>query len=325
MVDEPAVPALRRPSGVLEVRDAGPARVLVADDSAISRRILKDKLTRWGYEVILASDGQEAWRLLEGRSTASIAILDWEMSGFTGPELCRKVREQGREPYVYLIVLTANERKEAVVEGLSAGADDYVKKPFDDQELEVRLRTGQRICDLQRQLIAAREVLRAQATHDPLTGLFNRGAIMDILRQELVRARRESGHVSVLLADLDHFKLVNDTHGHLVGDTVLCEAARRIREGLRTYDAVGRFGGEEFLVVMPGCERDAAGRRAEEIRTALARTPIAERDLRIPLTGSVGVAVSAPSGSLDPEDLVERADNALYRAKDGGRNRVEVA
>jgi diguanylate cyclase (GGDEF)-like protein len=313
----------KRPSGVLELRDTGAMKVLVADDSSISRRILADKLKKWGFEVILASDGTEALAVLQGKTLPSIAILDWEMPGFTGPELCRKVREQAREPYVYLILLTANERKEALVEGLAAGADDYVRKPFDEQELEVRLRAGERIGDLQQQLIAAREMLRAQATHDPLTTLFNRGAIVDILRQELVRGKREGTPVAALLVDLDHFKVINDTYGHLVGDVVLCEAAKRIREGLRTYDAVGRFGGEEFLVVMPGCDRESASKRAEEIRAALGKGPVKNGGALIRLTGSIGVAVSAES--IETKEILEKADAALYKAKDFGRNRVECA
>lgn len=318
-------PQPRRPSGVMELGDAAATRVLIADDSSISRRILADKLRAWGFDVHLASDGTEAWAALGEATLPNIAILDWEMPGFTGPELCRKVREAGREPYVYLILLTANERQEALVEGLAAGADDFVRKPFDDQELEVRLRAGQRISDLQRQLIAARELLRAQATRDPLTGLLNHGAILDVLKQEMARSRRESTPVATLLVDLDRFKTVNDTYGHLVGDAVLCTAARRIRDGLRPYDAVGRYGGEEFLVIMPTCDRDAAHRRAEEIRAAIAAGPVVEGSLSVAVTGSIGVAVTSPQDLHDPAGVIGRADRALYRAKDAGRNRVEVA
>jgi diguanylate cyclase (GGDEF)-like protein len=296
----------------------------VADDSVIARRIVKDLLTAWGYDVVACNDGDQAWAELSKDDPPVLAILDWEMPGVEGVEICRRVRALGREPYIYVILLTANERKEAVVEGLAAGADDYVRKPFDKHELEVRLRAGKRVTDLQSELIAARESLRAQATHDPLTGLWNRRAILDLLEKELARNRREGTSLAALVIDLDHFKKINDTHGHLVGDTVLLEAAKRMRSVLRSYDAVGRYGGEEFLIVLTGCTKEIAARRADQVRDAIGSEPMLVGK-PITVTGSVGVAVAPGDAEVDPRELLAAADEALYRAKNAGRNRIAVA
>jgi two-component system, cell cycle response regulator len=300
-------------------------RILVADDSGLSRRILRDLLSRWGYEVVVCADGDEAFRELQAKDAPVIAILDWEMPGMNGVEICRKIREQSREPYTYVILLTANDRKEAVVEGLAAGADDYVRKPFNEQELEVRLRAGKRVTDLESELIKAREILRAQATHDTMTGLLNRAAILDILDNELARSQREKTSLALLLVDLDHFKNVNDTWGHQVGDAALCEAARRMQSSLRSYDSLGRFGGEEFLVVVPGCTDEHVLGRANHVREALCAGPMNVGGQVVDLTGSVGGVVSRPGGDHEPKRLLKSADDALYRAKRAGRNRVEIA
>lgn len=300
-------------------------KVLVADDSSLSRRILRDLLSRWGYEVVVCSDGDEAWKALQEKDSPVLAILDWEMPGMNGVEICRRIRAQAREPYTYVILLTANDKKEAVVEGMAAGADDYVRKPFNEHELEVRLRAGRRVTDLESELITAREILRARATHDMMTGLLNRAAILDILDHELARSLREKTSLAVLLVDLDHFKQVNDTWGHQVGDGTLCEAARRMQASLRSYDSLGRYGGEEFLAVVPGCTQDGLFSRADHLREVLAAAPIEIGELRIDMTGSVGAVLSSPDGEHDAKKLLKAADDALYRAKHAGRNRIEIA
>jgi diguanylate cyclase (GGDEF)-like protein len=299
-----------------------PTKVLVADDSSLVRRMLGQLLSGWGYEAVACRDGAEAWKALQEKDAPVLTILDWEMPGMSGIELCRKIRQAAAEPYVYVILLTANEQKEAVVEGLTAGADDYLRKPFNQQELEARLRAGRRITDLQAELVAAREAQRAIATHDALTGLWNRGAIFDLFRKEHDRARREGRPLSVVMVDLDHFKKVNDTYGHPVGDGVLLEAARRLVSGTRTYDAIGRYGGEEFLVLLPGCAGDAAVGRADQLLHALASRPMVVDGHELSLTASLGVAVIGPGVGVDSEELLRAADEALYRAKTEGRNRV---
>lgn len=227
-------------------------RVLIADDDDVMRHILEASLTKWGYETVVARNGLEAWRILQANDAPRLAILDWIMPGMDGLEVCREIRKAEDTPYIYLLLLTAKHKREDVIAGMDAGADDYISKPFDPQELKVRLRAGRRILDLQAELVAARESLRYQATHDGLTGLLNRSAVLDTLRNELERANRQSIPLCLMLADFDHFKAINDTYGHTIGDAVLCEAARRMRSSIRTYDCVGRYGGEEFVFILPG-------------------------------------------------------------------------
>jgi diguanylate cyclase (GGDEF)-like protein len=298
-------------------------RVLIADDDSVSRLTLAHMLARWGYEVLAASDGTQAWSYLEKPDAPRLAILDWMMPGMTGPQLCRKLRELKREPYTYVLLLTARTDKQDVVEGMDSGADDYVTKPFDRDELQVRLRAGRRIVDLQAELVAARESLRDLATHDPLTGSWNRFAIMDTLNREASRSEREGSPLAIIMVDLDHFKLVNDTHGHLAGDAVLREAARRMQECVRSYDHVGRYGGEEFLIVLPGTSGPNALQLAERLRAALARGPIQVAGVSIRVSASFGVTAAEHPAAMVPETLIRLADDALYRAKEQGRNRVE--
>jgi diguanylate cyclase (GGDEF)-like protein len=300
-------------------------KVLIAEDDMVSRRLLEAMLTRWGYEVAVAHDGIEAWELLQRDSAAPIAILDWMMPRMDGVEVCRKVRQRGQEPYIYLLLLTTKGHKANIIEGLDAGADDYLTKPFDPHELQVRLHTGKRIITLQAELIEAREALRMQALHDPLTGVWNRRAILDVLGNELARSRREGLSVAVAIADLDHFKHINDTYGHMVGDTALCESTNRMRTLLRTYDAIGRYGGEEFLIVLPGCTSQDAFKLAERLRLGMSQEPVKISGGAIEVMCSLGVAASDTVAILDPVALIQAADNALYRAKAKGRNRVELA
>src|SRR5579872_4556954 len=187
-----------------------PVKILIADDSIVSRHLLEATLHSWGYDVIAACDGMEALEFLQKPDAPALAILDWMMPGLTGPEVCKRIRQHAREPYTYILLLTSKSLKEDLIEGMEAGADDYITKPFDQHELKVRLRSGTRIIDLQRELVAAQEELREQATKDFLTRIWNRSSILDILQRELVRGSREKRSVGVVLADLDHFKDVND-------------------------------------------------------------------------------------------------------------------
>jgi two-component system, cell cycle response regulator len=300
-------------------------KVLIAEDDMVSRRLLEASLTRWGYEVAVTHDGVEAWEVLQGTAAPPLAILDWMMPGMDGVEICRKVRQRGQEPYIYLLLLTTKGRKENIIEGLDAGADDYVTKPFDPHELQVRLRTGKRIVTLQAELIEARETLRIQATHDPLTELWNRRAILEILTNELARSRREGLPVAVVIADLDHFKRINDTYGHMVGDTALCAVVSRTRAMLRPYDAMGRYGGEEFLLVLPGCTSQDAFKLADRLRIGIGQDPVKFPGGSTTLTSSMGVAASDAIATVDVVALLRAADTALYRAKAAGRDRVELA
>src|SRR5437764_1068647 len=251
-----------------------PLRVIVAEDDASSRRLLEYFLNKWGFDSEVASDGTQAWGLLQSKDVPTIAIFDWVMPGLEGVDLCRKVRRLARQHYTYVLLLTSKTEKQDVIEGLGAGADDYVSKPFNPKELQARLLVAQRIIGFQEQLIATREELRIQATHDFLTQLLNRAGIMEALTQEMNRSQRKDGVFSVILADIDHFKKINDTYGHATGDEVLREVAARMKASLRSYDIAGRYGGEEFLVIVAESDEEAAVHVAEKIRKAVCSTPI---------------------------------------------------
>ena len=188
-------------------------KILAGDDNPVFQSMLRTMLSKWGYEVTVARDGVEAWQALQSENSPRLAILDWMMPGMDGVEVCRRIRAAGREPYTYILLLTGRKNAQDLVEGMDSGADDYLTKPFNAHELRVRLRAGRRILDLQEELLEAREALREQATHDSLTGLLNRGSILETLSNELSRAGRESQAVSLLMVDLDRFKLINDTYG----------------------------------------------------------------------------------------------------------------
>jgi diguanylate cyclase (GGDEF)-like protein len=296
-------------------------KVLIADDNATSRIMLRGALLQWGYEVVVAENGAQAWDVLADPDSPPLAILDWVMPHMTGPEVCRRVRETRREPYTYILLLTSKHTKDETVEGLEAGADDYVVKPFDRHELQVRLRAGKRIIDLQMELLRAREELRERANKDLLTMLPNRSAISATLEQELARCHRDRRSVGVILLDVDHFKKINDTHGHFAGDAVLRETAARLRGNMRPYDQVGRYGGEEFLVVLPNCELDQATQQAERMRIKLQSSTMMVDGAELRVSASFGVTVSDGS-ERNPDTFVRVADEALYRAKAGGRNCV---
>ncbi|MBZ5687255.1 MAG: diguanylate cyclase [Acidobacteriia bacterium] len=291
-------------------------RVLVVDDSAIYRHLITGHLKGWGFDITLANSGLEAWKILQRPGGPTLVLLDWVMPGMDGVELCRKIREAGSaDAYVYIILLTAKDSRSDLLKALEAGADDYLAKPFDEQELKARLLVGKRILGLQQELVRARESMRFASSHDGLTGLMNRTEIVKALNLELDRSHREKKPLTVLMADIDHFKMVNDQLGHLAGDEVLKEVAKRLRSQLRTYDSVGRYGGEEFLVLMPGCDVVAALVRADQIRSALSSSAIGSSAKARTITLSMGVAVTDGNMRLDAHDLLHQADCGLYKAK----------
>jgi len=300
-------------------------KILIADDDPLSRRLLEKTLMRAGYEVVPVPNGRQAVEHLSKPDAPRLALLDWMMPELDGPAVCRETRKHRDQNYVYMILLTSREAKADVVAGLESGADDYLIKPFNTDELKARLRTGERILHLEDRLVEAREQMRFKATHDHLTSLWNRGVILDLLDRELTRSQRENVCTAIVLGDLDHFKKVNDTYGHLVGDQVLREVARRLLSSVRSYDFVGRYGGEEFLIVLNNCRPDAALARAEQIRKSICARPVQTDAGPLEVTLSAGLLLSTDWGHRPAEDLIHEADSALYAAKMEGRNRVKVA
>jgi diguanylate cyclase (GGDEF)-like protein len=325
----PAVPAseLGDPKPSLDGKTSPLNTALIAEDDPIFRRILESWFKKWDYRVTAVENGLDAWAVLQREDAPQLAVLDWMMPGMDGIELCRKIRSRDQGLYRYILLLTAKDGKQDVVAGLEAGADDYLTKPFDVDELRARVRAGKRILDLQAALIHAHDDLQFAAAHDPLTGLWNRGAILDLLKREAYRRQRTGDPLGIIMADIDYFKKINDTYGHLVGDAVLQEVTRRLALGVRPYDVVGRYGGEEFLIVFPGCSASNLVIGAERLRCCVADQPIETSAGQIPVTLSLGLASAEQARQEVPdcEVFLRAADEALYAAKARGRNRVETA
>jgi len=299
-------------------------RILVADDCPIARKTHEKLLTSWGHEVVTAEDGQAAWDLVSSDQRGfQLAVIDWVMPGIDGLELVRRIRSRTESPYLYTLLVSANDQKRQVVQGIQSGADDYIVKPFNPLELKARVNIAARILRYERGRQDMIDQLAVLARTDGLTSLLNHAAIIRRLSEEISRARREERPLSVLLADIDHFKQVNDTHGHPAGDEVLRTVARRLSATVREVDLVARYGGEEFVVLLEGATPEGARIMAERLREAIAAEdiPTAEQPLRITL--SIGVACYPVHGD-ERELLLARADQALYAAKHGGRNRVQL-
>lgn len=296
-------------------------KILIADDDPVSRRVLEAALLRLGHEPVSAVDGTSALAALAAADAPRLAILDWMMPDVDGLTVCRTIR-RNPGPYTYVILLTARHQPEDLVQALDAGADDYLTKPLNRVELRARLQSGERVVALQEDLLRTQAALTHLATHDRLTGLWNRGRVVDELTRELSRARREKAPLSVAMVDLDHFKAINDTHGHAAGDAVLQQIGARMKAVLRVTDVVGRYGGEEFLLVMPRSDLAGAREVAERLRAAVERETIRCGSVDLQVTVTVGVASTALVG-FDAALLVQASDEALYRGKAAGRNRVE--
>jgi diguanylate cyclase (GGDEF)-like protein len=293
-------------------------KILIAEDDRGLASLLEVQVRLWGYEPTLVHDGVSALKALQEIDAPRMALLDWQMPGLDGIEVCRRLRQGVEHAYPYLVLLTGQAGSEAMVAGLEAGADEFLTKPVGSAELRARLGAGRRI-------VALQEQLREQAARDGLTGLYNRTAVLRILDRELNRAGREHRPLGVVLADLDHFKRINDTLGHLVGDEVLRQTARRMQTVHRPYDFIGRYGGEEFVSVLPGCDCRAALVLAERLRSRIAAEPVDYDGGRVRVTLSLGVMAWEGDESMDSEALLRAADAALYQAKRAGRDRAVLA
>ena len=297
-------------------------RILIAEDDATSRILLTRVLTNWGYEVTATKDGTEAWEALQAEDAPRLAIQDWMMPGMDGVDVCRLVRARETLQPPYIILLTALGDKDSVVTGLEAGANDYVGKPFDAAELHARLEVGRRLVELNDELIETQHALEILARTDSLTGIPNRGAIVKELEKEIERAAREDTRLGLGMLDIDHFKRVNDTYGHSAGDAVLRAVVQRVLSVMRPYDTFGRFGGEEFLVLVPGAAEGELRDVLERIRHAIGSAPIVVDGHELIVTASIG---GATRDNESADGLIARSDDALYAAKEQGRDRVSMA
>jgi diguanylate cyclase (GGDEF)-like protein len=304
--------------------------VLIAEDSATARAMLERTLSELGHTCIVAKDGEGAWELFKS-GRPEVVISDWMMPGIDGDELCRRVREYPASSYTYFILLTALDAQAHIVLGMEAGADDFLKKPFDADDLRARLIAAERVTALyervnaqQAELKTLNERLFAESRHDPLTAVGNRIALREELALLSARATRYGHAYAVALYDVDKFKAFNDTQGHLAGDHTLRAVADALAAGCRSGDAVYRYGGEEFVVLLPEQDLESAAAATERLRSAVAALAIAHPacGTGAVVTVSAGVAELEPSDAGDFEAVLKRADLALYRAKELGRDQV---
>ncbi len=305
----------------MPVKPAPPLRVLAADDDPISARILSKAILDWGMEAVVARNGLEAWRTLQGRGVR-MALLDWEMPEIDGLEICRRIRSAGGKHYTYIILLTSRDKSEDVIAGLESGADDYMIKPVKFDELRARLQAGRRIIALEDKLLQSQRRLFDLATKDGLTRLWNRRTILQFLDEELAHGARTGDPTSLIMMDVDNFKTINDTCGHQAGDRVLAALAKRLQKLVRPYDRIGRYGGDEILVVLPNCGLDHAAGIAERLHREAIGKPAKLRGQALGFTISLGVSSTEGRIRSMADRIISAVDMALYEAKRLGRDRV---
>ncbi len=310
--------------------------ILVAEDSTVSQRLLNRILNKWGYAITLVDNGNDAWKVLQEPKSPTLAILDWIMPGLSGPEVCRKIRQNPQTSDIYAILLTAKEGKANIIEGLEAGADDYISKPFDNDELRARIHVGERVLQLREELAGrvkqieeAYHQLEILSSIDPLTGIANRRSFDTAINREFRRAQRNKTALSFFMIDIDFFKNYNDFYGHLTGDECLIKVAKVLKNTVgRGTDLVARYGGEEFAILAPEVGEGQTCKLAEKIRQAVWNEHIEHLKSEISpyLTVSIGCTCYMPdpmnsaAQRSTSKDLISQADKALYQAKNNGRN-----
>lgn len=300
-------------------------KALIADDDLALRFVMQKLLEGWGFEPVVVSDGEEAFEVMtESKEPPRLLLLDWEMPKLSGIELCKKLRTIENSDPPYIILVTGHDKSDHIATALHAGANDFISKPTKPVELRARIGVGMRTLELQRRLNIANHMLAYRAEHDELTGLRNRGAVIERLDTEIIRSQRTDSALAVAICDIDYFKKVNDTYGHPVGDRVLREFSERLRNTFRPYDLLGRYGGEEFIVVC-SAEKEQAAEIFERFRSVVADSPFLENDLDLSITVSIGVRTYRGEDLEIKQvllSLIADADAALYRAKHRGRNKV---
>ena len=317
--------ALTQQAGDVSASAAPKWRVLLTDDEPVQRMLIGRMLSRAGYEVVMAEDGQQALQMMQ-QGEFCLLITDWEMPNLDGIGLCRAARSINLPHYTYTILLTSRDASEHVVMGLQAGADDYLTKPIIEPELLARLNTGKRLVEMERSLRQALEENRRLSIIDALTGVYNRRYLMEQLVKEVERSARYHHPLSLMLCDVDHFKRINDTYGHQCGDETLVQFSQSLRNCLRETDWISRYGGEEFVIVLPETNLSAAAQVAERCRAALAKEPLKIGNQLLPVTASFGVSgwqEGVPVGA-EVSKLIALADTGVYASKQNGRNRVTV-
>ena len=291
-------------------------RILIVDDDHFQRALLEMVVKKTGYEVVTAQDGAIAWKMME-EERFRMVITDWLMEGMDGIELIKRIRAADWPGYTYTLLITAREGRASIIDGLRSGADDYLAKPFDEDELLARIAIGERVLKLEDKLVE-------QAQRDALTGLFNRRALYDHVRREMHRSARNGLSLGLIMADIDHFKNINDTWGHISGDRVLVHLAGIMREATRAYDHIGRWGGEEFLILLPESDYEKTRIVAERIRSSVEVSPaVAINGQEVHLTVSLGFGAFVPGREVQEiEPMISAVDDALYQAKASGRNQA---
>ncbi len=306
-------------------------RILIVESQAESRKSLQQTLDGWGYQVTAIEDAAAALGSFQRESPPAMVLVGSLADRTSVKQLCRGIREFGEKPYIYILLLADKGQSEYTLEFLEAGADDYLTRPFDELELKARLRAGKRILDLREELRRAQATIGYQAYHDPLTGLWNRGAIIDALQRELARVRREKAPVGLLMVSIDGLKDINDKYGHMAGDAAIRATARELRASLRPYDAIGRYGGEAFVIIVTGCDSRSSFKQAERFfETLKGRTVdisqwgkfVSGKDAALPILYSIGVI--SGTGEHDSETLLKSLESALRKARTQGGNRIEA-
>ena len=305
-------------------------KILIAEDDLVTRKLLQKTLEDWGYEILSARNGQTAYELLI-KEHVKFVIADWLMPVMDGLSLCRMIRSSKDLGYIYFIILTGMDKKEDIIKGLSIGADDYVIKPFDRDELKVRVKTGERILTLQRQLTEKNDMLEnlnqkleELARLDSLMKIGNRLSFYETIEKVHHRACRYAQGYGLIMCDIDHFKLCNDTYGHLTGDNVLRQVADSIKKTIRKSDEVFRYGGEELVIILPDQDKNYSITVAEKVRKGVAALGIENKGTEC---GIVTISCGVAGFDIDAHEnkwevILDHADQALYKAKNSGRNRV---
>ena len=306
--------------------EAKPLRVLIADDERISRTLLMRVVESWGYETVEADSGNKAWELLNQDEPPRIAIIDWMMPGIDGVEICRRLYQRSGKPLIYTILLTSKTDESALIYALEQGAHDFQTKPANPGELRARLLVGKRFVEADDRLNESLARVEQMAATDALTGVANRRHFFQLAERELYRTQRTQTPVALLVIDIDNFKEINDTYGHAAGDAALCHLVAVCQLSLRRTDIIARFGGDEFIILLPECDPPTALHTAERLRHSIYATPVPEKEQAFQIEVTIGVATSMGGNypNEDIETLLRLADEALYEGKEAGRNRVAV-